>query len=347
MKLSHQFSCLILFTLLLIVAVPVSAETSTITKISPAVGYTGSTATVTVTGTFENTTPSEVRLMMNGKTNITSYTLTSATNTTIVARITISSSASTGTWSLVVYNEDYSESSNHKSFTIKAPMTLTSISPVSARANNDSVDVTIVGTGLSDVTDIYLRNEDYKNITASNVYTASATKLTGTFDLTDKDEDTYDVCVLDSFGGVECDLSFKIITDAVGSLDVSSSPSGAQIYVDAAYMGTTPDTIDELDIGTHKMILKKTGYVDYAKSIKITEGDTTTVDADLNVITTAPTTVTTTVRTTAPTTVKTTRKSTITTPTPWPSATATPASPVGTLAIIGTICLAFIVLRKH
>jgi len=226
-------------------------------------------------------------------------------------------------------------------------MTLTSISPTSARTNNDSVDITLVGTALSDISGIYLQNNDNKNITATNVYRSSSTKVTGTLDLTDADIDTYDVCVLDSFGTAECDLSFKIITDDVGSIDISSSPSGASVYVDAAYMGTTPETVENLDIGTHKLILKKNGYIDWAKNVKVTSGDTTTVDADLEVATTEPTTVSTTVRTTTPTTVKTTRKSTITTPTPWPTTTATPASPVGTLAIIGTICLAFNVLRKH
>ena len=347
MKRFYLISCLILLILLVIIAPPVSAETSTITKISPAVGYTGSTTTVTITGTFDNTTPSEVRLMMDGKTNITSSEITSSTNTTVVARITISSSATIGTWYLVIYNEDGTESSNRKSYSIRAPMTLTSISPTSARTNNDSVDITIVGTGLSDVSKIYLKNENYNNITASNLYTASSTKLTGTLDLTDKDVATYKVCVLDSYGTAECDLSFKIITDAVGSVDVSSSPSGASIYVDGESMGTTPDIIEGLDIGSHKLLLKKSGYEDWTKVVKVTSGNTISVDADLNVVTTAPTTAPTARPTTAPTTVKTTRKSTITTPTPWPSATTTPASPVGTLAVIGAVCLAFIALRKH
>jgi hypothetical protein len=347
MKRSYLLICLILLSLLLILAVPVNAETSSITSVSPAVGYAGSTATVTINGTFDNTTPSEVQLMMDGKTNITSSSITTSTNTTVVSRITISSGATTGTWYLVVYNEDGSESANRKVFYIRAPMTLTSVTPESARTNNDSVDVTIVGTGLTDITGFYLYNTDHKNVTASNVYANSATKVTGTLDLTSKDEATYKVCVLDSFGTQKCGLSFEIITDAVGSIDISSSPSGAAIYVDAVYMGTTPKTVDGLDIGSRKLLLKKTGYNDWAKLVKVTEGSTTNIDADLNVVTTAPTTAPTAVPTTAPTAVKTTKKSTITTPTPWPTATATPASPVGTLAIISAICLAFIALRKH
>jgi hypothetical protein len=346
MKRSYLLICLILLTLLLALAAPASAEESTITKISPDMGYTGKSITVTITGTFDNTTPSEIRIMRDGKANITSSSISSSTNTSVVSRITISSSATTGTWYLVVYNEDGTESSR-KSFTIRAPMALTSISPESARTNNESVDFTIVGTGLTDVSKVYLSNSDYANITASNVDAVSATKVRGTFDLTDKDEATYDVCVLDSFGMSECDLSFEIITDAVGSIHIISSPSGASIYVDAALMGTTPKTINDLDTGSRKVILKKTGYSDWAKTVKVTEGDTTNVEADLDYITTAPTTEPTARPTTVPTTVRTTKKSTVTTPTPWPSATPTPASPVGTLAIVGTLGLAFFVLRKH
>ena len=111
-------------------------------------------------------------------------------------------------------------------------------------------------------------------------------------------------------------------------------------------MGTTPITVDDLDVGTHKIILKKSGYTDYSRSVKVTNAGTTTIDASLEAITTAPT-VSTPVPTTAPTTVKTTRKSTIATPTPWPSDTPTPASPVGTLVIVGAIGLALIAVRKY
>lgn len=347
MKRSYLSAFLILFIVLLCMAVPVNADTSTLTQVSPLVGYTGNTVTVNVTGTFTNTVPSEVRLMMSGKTNITSLEITGSDNTSVLARIQISSSATVGTWYLVVYNEDGSESSNRLQFKIRAPIALTSITPASARTNNDSVDVTLVGTGLSGVSSMYLYNADYTNISAVSVNAPSDTKVTGTFDLTDKDTDTYKVCVKDSFGTVKCGLTFEILSDAVGSMDVSSTPSGASIYVDNTYKGTTPATVTDLDTGSHKLLLKKSGYVDWAKMVKITAGSTATVDADLEAVTTAPTAVPTTVPTSAPTTVKTTRKSTITTPTPWPSATETPSSPVGPLAIIGGIALAFLVIRRR
>lgn len=326
--------------LLIILAVPVSAESSTISAISPAVGYTGSSTTVTITGTDFNESFVTVRLMMDDENNITAASPTTLTSTQIVCRFTISSSREPGDWDLVVINEDESEVVEYGGFTIREPMILTSISPSDAQANNDSVDVTIAGTGLEEVSGLFLYNEDYDNITAT-LDELDSDEITGTFDLTGAEEDTYDVCVVDSYGTTECDLSFEITTDEVGSIEISSSPSDASIYVDGSYIGTTPDTADNLIDGYHKVVLRKTGYEDWGKMVTVTAGDISTVDADLVLIPTpAPTTIPTSVPTTVPATIKTTRASTITIPTSWPgTATTTQASPVGSFGIIGAVGL--------
>jgi hypothetical protein len=336
--------------LLLILAAPVLAESSAITGISPAVGYTGSTTSVTITGSNFNESSVKVRLMMEDESNITA-SVTYHTSSEIECKFTISSSRTTGDWDLVVINEDGSEVVESEGFGIRDSMALTSISPTSAQANNDSVDFTLEGSGLSDVSDVYLYNEDDDNITAT-LDEVNADEITGTFDLTDAAEDTYDVCVVDSSGTEECDLSFYVTTDAVGSIDVSSSPSGASIYVDSSYKGTTPDTVDDLIEGSHKVVLKMTGYNDWGKIVTVTEGDTSTVDADLVVITTVPTTVPTppptTPPTTVPTTVKTTRASTTAVLTTWPEETPTEESPVDPALVIGAvgIGLGLVVFRR-
>jgi hypothetical protein len=338
--------------LLLILAVPVTAESSTITTISPAVGYTGGSTTVTITGTNFNTSSVKVKLMMDGESNITS-TVSSLTGTQIVCKFTISSSKTTGDWDLVVINEDGSEVVNSEGFAIRSPMTLTSISPTDARTNNESVDFTIVGTGLSDVSSAYLYNKKYDNITAGDVDAASSVKVKGTFDLTDATEATYKVCVVDSAGTRECGLSFEITTDAVGSIDISSSPTGATIYLDGSSVGTTPDTVDNLIEGSHKIVLRKSGYDDWGKIVTVTSGDTKTVSADLVAVTTAPTPVwtpePTPVWTSQPPTMRTTRESTVAVPTSWPSTTTatTTASPIDPTVIIGALGLAFVAPRKH
>ena len=70
-----------------------------------------------------------------------------------------------------------------------------------------------------------------------------------------------------------------------GDLQVSSSPSGAAIYLNGDYQGTTlssgPFSITGLNPGTYTTVLKKTGYTDYTTSTKIVAGSTAQVSAVL------------------------------------------------------------------
>lgn len=340
MKRPTLFTILLASVLLLIMAVPVSA--ATITSVSPDVGYTGETVTVTITGT--NFTAEEGYVWLEKSGDEIDANIRSWDDTRIVGRFTLSSSIDTGDWDVVVKPYNSAEVVKDNAFTITEAMSLTSISPSSGAIDDDDVDFIIVGAGLSEVTDVYLSNDDYDDIEATNVDVISDTKVEGTFDLSDAEEDTYEVCVVDSLDAEECDLSFKISTDAYGSIDFSSSPSGASIYVDGSYKGTTPETVDELEEGSYKIILRKSGYNDWGKVVRVTEGDTSEVDAVLEILTTP---VPTTLRTTVPTTVRTTARSTLQLPTTWPSPTpTTPASPVDPALVVGTVCLAFLALRN-
>lgn len=327
----------------LIIAVPVCAESSTITSVSPAVGYTGTTTAVTITGTDFNTTSVNVKLMMEDESNITA-TISSFTSTTIVCSFTLSTSREKGDWDIVVVNEDDSEAVDYGAFTIRAPLKLTSISPVTSRTNEDDVEFEVEGSGLADITDLYLYSAYYGNLSAS-LDDIDSTEVTGTFDLTDMTEATYSVCVMDDFGTRKCGPEFEVTTDELGSIDISSTPSGASIYVDSEYVGTTPDTVDDLTTGSHKVSLVKAGYNDWAKIVRVTEDDITTIDADLDVITLVTTARPTTVATTEPTTIA-TRVSTIAIPTSWPTTTTAQASPVEIPGIIGAVGLAMAVFTK-
>lgn len=339
--------------LLLFVAVPVSADPA-ITTISPAVGYLGDSTTVTITGTgFNETSTPSVKLMMDDESNITA-TVSNYTSTEIICKFTISSSKETGDWDLVVIDYAGYEPIVSGGFAIRDTMSLTSITPESARTNNDSVDITIAGSGLTYVESFYLHNDDYGNISGTNLDVDSSTEITGSFDLTDADIDTYEVCVMDEYGTVECDLEFAVLSDEVGNIDISSSPTGAAIYVDSEYKGVTPDSVEDLDAGSHKVILKKSGYEEWAKMVKVTAGDTTSVDADLEEVeaTVTATPIPTTVRITTATLPPTTVKSTKTVPTPWSAATTAPAtttpeSPVDTLIVIGAAGLGLLVLKHN
>jgi hypothetical protein len=331
--------------LLFIVAVPVAA--ATISSISPSVGYSdGKTRAYTITGTNFSSTAGDIWLEKSGEDDIDAYSVTSWSSTEIVCRFRFPSATATGTWDIVVKGSDNVETRSNRVFTISSAMTLTSISPTHAQVNNDNVDFTIAGTGLKNVEDVFLYNSDYDNITAVDVVVMSSTKVEGTFDLTDTEVDTYDVCVVDDFGTEECDLSFEITTDEVGSIDISSSPSGASIYIDGSLEGTTPDTVEDLEEGSYNIVLKKSGYSEWGKVVKVRAGETSTVNAYLERTATVSTTVT----TTRPTTARTTKVSTIKIPTTWPSATpTTAASPVDPVLVLGAagIALGLVVIRRR
>ena len=348
MKKSVLFLCLIV---LLTIAIPV-ADALSITSFSPAVGYQGKTTTVTIIGDGFNSSVS-VLLMKSGEDDETVSNIETHTSTEIVCKLTASklNGMDDGSWYFVVKNlqtssDPFGEVKSTQAFSVRPQMTLTSISPTKARTNNDSVKFTLVGSGLGDVEKVYLHHDEHGNISAMDVEAPSATKVTGEFDLDDKEvDDDYEVCVMDNFDIATCDLDFQITSDAVGSLDLVSSPSAASVYLDGTLMGTTPLTIDDLDVGSYKLIIKKDGYSDWMRTAKVTNGGTTSYDAVLDTKTSATTA--TPVPTTAPTTVRTTRVSTIAIPTAWvDTPTTTQASPLEGAVIIGAIGIGILAVRR-
>ncbi|HNQ25804.1 MAG TPA: PEGA domain-containing protein [Methanoregulaceae archaeon] len=59
-----------------------------------------------------------------------------------------------------------------------------------------------------------------------------------------------------------------------GSLSVSSSPSGAAVYVDGIYQGVTSTLIGNLVPGSHSVRLTKAGYQDWTGTVSISAGAT-------------------------------------------------------------------------
>jgi hypothetical protein len=336
--------CYIFLVMLLVVAVPVAAAPPIITKISPKVGYTNSYTTVTITGAYFNTTEGEVKLMMVDASNITS-TISSWTDTQIICKLKTTDKKK-GDWDLVVINAE-SEVKKVEAFTLKDPIVLTSISPAEAQVNTKEVDVTVKGTGLSDIAELYLYNEDYDNITA-DLDIVNSDKITGTFDLTGTDEGTYDVCVEDSDGTTECDLAFTIITDAVGSIYFETNPSGATVYLNKTKVGTSTFTYYNATAGTFQVLIQKTGYRDFSDSVTVLEGKRTTFYARLTPV--SQTTIATTAATATPVKTATTiKKSTMKVPTTWPGTTATEPSPVDPAIVIGAagIGIGLVALRRR
>jgi hypothetical protein len=79
-----------------------------------------------------------------------------------------------------------------------------------------------------------------------------------------------------------------------GDLDVSSTPTGASVYLNGAYQGETrssgPLYITSLVPGTYTTVLKKSGYQDYTTTVNIVAGTTAQVAAVLQPASAKPTT---------------------------------------------------------
>jgi len=67
-----------------------------------------------------------------------------------------------------------------------------------------------------------------------------------------------------------------------GSLSITSSPSGAQVYVDNGGWGKTPTTATDIAPGTHTVRVMMLGYGDYEGTATVTAGQTTPVTVSLS-----------------------------------------------------------------
>lgn len=57
-----------------------------------------------------------------------------------------------------------------------------------------------------------------------------------------------------------------------GTIQFASSPSGAQIYLDSQYRGSTPLTLTEIEVGSHTLELRYTGYKTWSATMGVTAG---------------------------------------------------------------------------
>jgi len=80
----------------------------------------------------------------------------------------------------------------------------------------------------------------------------------------------------------------QIPSPSTGTIYVSSTPSGAYIYLDGSYMGVTPYSgnyvINNVASGTHTITLKLSGYNDKSVSTTVQGGGTATVSVPLDPI---------------------------------------------------------------
>ncbi|WP_462273698.1 PEGA domain-containing protein [Methanohalophilus sp.] len=100
---------------------------------------------------------------------------------------------------------------------------------------------------------------------------------------------TIEINILDIYQGqtnplikLKCGIIENVVMKLPSSLSISSSPSGAKVYLDGTYEGTTPLTLDSIEEGSYRLALKKSGYEDIYESVNVNAGDTTTISKSLS-----------------------------------------------------------------
>lgn len=78
--------------------------------------------------------------------------------------------------------------------------------------------------------------------------------------------------------------------DTTGQVVIASSPPGADVYIDNAYMGVTPITVPNVASGSHTVTLKLSGYADSIQTITVNGGQSTPVAVTLTAAEPTPTT---------------------------------------------------------
>lgn len=63
------------------------------------------------------------------------------------------------------------------------------------------------------------------------------------------------------------------VASATETLSISSTPSGASVYLDGVYKGTTPLTILDVSVGSHTIKLTLSGYADHIEIVTVVTGD--------------------------------------------------------------------------
>ena len=71
------------------------------------------------------------------------------------------------------------------------------------------------------------------------------------------------------------------LPDKTGTVKITSSPPGAEVYLDNEYHGTTPGTISEVSTGNHMVEIRETGYHTWAQNISVMSGNITSVSITL------------------------------------------------------------------
>ena len=69
--------------------------------------------------------------------------------------------------------------------------------------------------------------------------------------------------------------------EKTGVIQITSTPSGAEAYLDSEYHGTTPVTVKAVPAGNHTVEIRERGYNNWSSVITVTSGGTVPVSTSL------------------------------------------------------------------
>jgi PEGA domain/IPT/TIG domain len=224
---------------------------------------------------------------------------------------------------------------------------LTSVVPWTGETNT-TVTITVAGSDFGGAAGFRLRRSSENDIIGS-VTSVNSTHLVGTVNLLNRVPGEYQVCVYNSPTISACGLAFTVTPPGeaatASSVFFETNPPGATVLLNGTRIGTSVFTYHNATPGTYKVLIQKSGYMDYTGSVTVLEGERVKFYAQLTPLG-AGTAAATATPVTSATTI---RKSTFKIPTTWPIATPTEASPVDPAIVIGAagIAAGLVVIRRR
>ncbi len=81
-----------------------------------------------------------------------------------------------------------------------------------------------------------------------------------------------------------------VASSAIGNISVSSTPTGASIFLDGVNTGSvTPATVEAVASGAHTILLRYDGYQDFSQSVNVVDNSTSVMSGSLSTVISLPT----------------------------------------------------------
>ncbi|MDD5700626.1 MAG: PEGA domain-containing protein [Dehalococcoidales bacterium] len=94
-------------------------------------------------------------------------------------------------------------------------------------------------------------------------------------------EDYIQTVTLEEGQTVTIDAALIAINEATGTLIINSDPTGADLFIDSKAAGTTPYN-QNIRVGTHYILIRSAGYLDWETDVVMEEGRIETINAYLH-----------------------------------------------------------------